>query len=126
MMMILSVAAGGALGAVLRYSFNLMTIGLLGHGFPWGTLLVNVLGSFLMGVLVTIFALSWTPSVEIRAFLTIGLLGAFTTFSTFSLDAVTLWEQGSSVQALGYTIGSVVLSILGLVAGIMVVKAVVS
>ena len=126
MMMILSVAAGGALGAVLRYSFNLMTIALLGHSFPWGTLLVNALGSFLMGVLVTIFALSWTPSVETRAFLTIGLLGAFTTFSTFSLDAVTLWEQGNSVQALGYTIGSVVLSIVGLVAGIMIVKAAIS
>ena len=125
-MMIFAVAAGGALGASLRYGFNLMTIALLGHSFPWGTLLVNALGSFLMGVLVTVFALSWTPSVETRAFLTIGLLGAFTTFSTFSLDAVTLWEQGSSVQALGYTIGSVVLSILGLVAGIMVVKVVVS
>ena len=124
--MILAVAGGGALGSVLRYLIGHVTMGIAKSDFPWGTLSVNVIGSFLMGVVVTYMALTWNPSAEVRAFLTVGLLGGFTTFSAFSLDAMALWEQGNAVQALGYTVGSVLLSFLGLAIGVMIVKAILS
>ena len=121
---ILAVAAGGALGAVGRF---LITSGgeyFLGYGFPFGTVIVNVLGSFALGILIEVSTFAWSPSAELRAFLVAGVLGAFTTFSTFSLDAVSLWTRGDFLLAGMYMAGSVLFGITGLLAGMFLTKAV--
>ena len=96
----LAIAAGGALGAVLRYWVSLGVYAWLGRGFPWGTLAVNVLGSFLMGFLYILLVERLSLGVEARAFMLIGFLGAFTTFSTFSIETFNLIEQAQLVKAL--------------------------
>ena len=121
---ILTVAAGGALGAVARFLVSSGAGYLFGYGFPFGTLIVNVLGSFGLGVLIQITALAWSPSAEVRAFVVVGVLGGFTTFSTFSLDAVTLWTRGDLVPAVMYMAGSVLLGVMGFLAGMSLTKAV--
>lgn len=118
MKMILAIAAGGAVGAVGRHFLAHQVTALFGAGFPIGILVCNVLGSFVMGALVEVMALVWSPSIEARAFLTVGLLGAFTTFSTFSLDVVLLAQRGEYTLAGAYVIASVVLSVGGLLAGL--------
>lgn len=118
MQTILAIAAGGALGAVLRHLLN----GLFAGGFPWGIMLCNVAGSIAMGMLMALFADSWPASPTMKAFLTAGILGGFTTFSTFSMDAVMLWERGAVLPAAFYTLGSMALGIGGLVAGMLIVK----
>jgi len=124
MKMILAIAAGGAVGAVSRHFLAHQITALFGAGFPIGILACNVLGSFAMGAMVELMALAWSPSVEIRGFLTVGLLGAFTTFSTFSLDVVLLAERGEYVLAGVYIVASVVLSVAGLLAGLHLFRAV--
>ena len=119
MQSILAIAAGGAIGAVLRHFVNVM---FAGGGFPWGIMLCNVAGSFVMGVLIALFANVWDVPPAAKAFMTVGILGGFTTFSSFSLDAVLLWQRGEMAQAAIYTFGSVALAIAGLVAGMMIVK----
>jgi fluoride exporter len=123
--LILVIAVGGAVGAVARHLVNVQAAALMGFGFPWGTLTVNILGSFLMGVLVETSALVWSPDPALRAMLAVGVLGAFTTFSTFSLDAIVLYERGQLALAAGYIVASVVLSIGGLFAGLAVIRTVV-
>ncbi len=118
MSMIIAIAIGGAAGAVGRHFVNIGIASLLGHGFPWGTLTVNVVGSLIMGLLVHLMAVSWTVSPEMRALLTVGGLGAFTTFSTFSLDAVVLYERGAIGAAAIYVIVSVVAAIGALFLGL--------
>ena len=120
--MILAIACGGAIGAVGRHFVNVGTVVLLGTGFPWATLTVNVVGSFLVGALVHVFAVSWPVSMEMRALLTVGGLGAFTTFSTFSLDVVLLYERGQLLLAGAYIVASVVLSITALFAGLKLAR----
>lgn len=115
---IFGIAAGGAIGAVLRHGVNLGAAGWLGIGFPWGTLSVNILGSFAMGLLAGIFTYFWNPPQEIRLFLTTGILGGFTTFSAFSLDAALLWEKGQPLPAALYIGGSVLASIFLVFAGL--------
>lgn len=109
-MNVLYIALGGAIGAVGRYAV-VSAVGALGHGFPFGTLVVNVVGSAVLGALVEVFALYWSPSPELRAMIVVGMLGAFTTFSTFSLDVLTLFTRGETAAALAYVVASVVLSI---------------
>ena len=121
---ILSVAAGGATGAVARYLLATQIGTWTGSGFPWGTFVVNVLGCAIMGLLTELFAQAWSPSPEMRAFLTVGILGGFTTFSAFSLDAVLLMERNDWLPALLYVVGSVVLSLLGFVAALRLVRVV--
>jgi CrcB protein len=120
--LILAIAAGGALGAVGRHYVSASVMRLVGAGFPWGTLTVNILGSFLMGVLIELMAQRLNIGLEMRAFLTVGFLGAFTTFSTFSLDFATLFERGAGMAALGYAALSVVLAIAALFAGLAVMR----
>jgi CrcB protein len=96
---LIAIAAGGAIGAVLRFLVSTGIYTLLGREFPYGTLVVNVLGSLLMGFLY-ILMLERIVSIEWRAALLIGLLGAFTTFSTFSLETLTLIEGGEQTKAL--------------------------
>ena len=112
----LQVALGGAAGSVLRYMTNVAAGRLFGTQFPAGTLAVNVLGSFLMGMLVV--ALAKTSGTRHAPFLMTGLLGGFTTFSAFSLDTLTLYERGQPGVAAAYVAGSVVLSLAAIVAGI--------
>ena len=94
MKLMLAVAAGGALGAVGRYLVMSQVGHWLGSGFPFATLVVNVAGSFLLGLLIEASALAWSPAPELRALLVVGVLGAFTTFSTFSLDVALHVERG--------------------------------
>ena len=123
MNMLLAVAVGGALGAVGRYLVMSQVGHWFGHGFPYGTLVVNILGSLIMGLLVEAWALVWSPAPEIRALLAVGFLGAFTTFSTFSLDVVVLYERDAFIAVGLYILGSVILSVTGLVAGLHIGRA---
>jgi CrcB protein len=117
------VALGGAIGAGCRHLVNVGTLRLLGPGFPYGTLTVNVVGGLLMGLVTGYFALLYSGGGQgLRLFLATGILGGFTTFSAFSLDAVVLWERGDLWIAVGYALGSVVLSVLALVAGLYLVR----
>jgi CrcB protein len=123
MLNILAIALGGAVGSVARHLVGSAALRIFGTGFPVGTMTVNVLGSFVMGVLAALFALKWSASDTARLLLTTGFLGGFTTFSTFSLDVAVLWERGEAGLTLGYALGSVVLSILALFAGLALVRA---
>lgn len=116
------VALGGALGASARYLTNVGMLRLAGPGFPWATVTVNIAGSFLMGALV--IALAEVFGNRYAPFLMTGILGGFTTFSAFSLDAVTLWESGRPELAAAYVTGSVLLSIAALVAGLFIARGV--
>jgi CrcB protein len=124
MKLVLAIALGGAIGAVGRHYVSVAMVLLLGHGFPWGTVAVNIAGSFLMGALIETMALAWSPSAEMRALLTVGVLGAFTTFSTFSLDVATLYERGATLQLAVYIVASVAVSILALFAGLRLMRLV--
>ena len=118
MKLIVAIALGGAIGAVGRHAVAGQVMKLVGGGFPWGTVVVNVLGSFVMGSLIEVMALKWSMGQELRGFLTVGMLGAFTTFSTFSLDVALLTERGAIPGAIGYVLVSVLLSTGGLFAGL--------
>lgn len=122
MRMIGWIAAGGAVGAVARYFVMIAVAQVMGAAFPWGTLAVNIIGSFVLGMLVEAFALVWSVSEGIRAFLMVGMLGAFTTFSTFSLDVVTLYERGALMAAALYIIASVVFSVAALFLGLALAR----
>lgn len=124
MQALFAVAAGGMVGAVLRHLVNVAAMKVAGPGFPVGTMIVNVAGSFAMGALVAAMALSWNVSQEMRLFLAVGLLGSFTTFSTFSLDVYTLFERGTYGPLILYAFGSFGLSLAGLVLGLVVVRRV--
>ena len=121
----LLVFLGAGIGGALRHGVNVGCARMCGTAFPWGTLTVNVAGSFLMGAVAAWLALKagegW--SQPMRLFLTTGILGGFTTFSAFSLDAVLLWEKGEIGPAGAYVAASVLLSITGLVAGLAMVRA---
>lgn len=103
----LAVALGGALGAMARFGVSLMIPTQTGQ-LPWNTLTVNIIGSALMGLCYVLLIEKGVVSIQWRPFLMVGILGALTTFSTFALDAILLWQQGYSSQALIYTVASVV------------------
>jgi fluoride exporter len=120
---ILSVAAGGAIGSVARYLVGTWSGKMFGINFPWGTLIINVTGSFLIGLFVGLFATKWDLPQAVRIFLIVGICGGYTTFSTFSLDSFYLMERGEAVAAGAYMIGSVVLSLGALITAMLVVRA---
>lgn len=115
------VALGGAIGASARYLTSVGAMRLMGPGFPWATLTVNIVGSFLMGVLVVVLAQK--GGMKAAPFLMTGILGGFTTFSAFSLDAFTLYERGQTAVALAYVAATVLLSLAAIVAGILITRA---
>ena len=119
----LIVFLGAGLGGALRHGVNLGAARLFGLGFPYGTLIVNVAGSFLMGVLAGYFAFRPGLDQHSRLFLTTGVLGGFTTFSAFSLDAALLIERHAYALAAGYVLGSVGLSLVGLFLGLAIFRS---
>ncbi len=118
-----AVALGGAVGSLLRY-FTASAIQPVSSTFPWGIFIVNITGGFLMGVIVELGALKLNFTPEMRSFLTVGILGGYTTFSTFSLDSVLLIQRGAYASAAAYMVGSAVLSVLALFAGLWLVRAI--
>jgi CrcB protein len=120
--LIAAVALGGALGSVARYLAGIGAGKLFGLGFPWGTLIINIAGSFLIGAFVELFALRLNLSQPIRVFLTVGFCGGFTTFSTFSLESYLLMERGEMIPAALYIVASVVLSIVALFGALHLVR----
>jgi CrcB protein len=115
---------GGGVGSALRYGVGRAALALVGPGFPAGTLAVNIVGCVLMGVLAEWLALRDTGvDMSTKLFLTTGVLGGFTTFSAFALDAAALWERGPTGLAALYVLSSVALSIIGLFAGMALVRA---
>lgn len=118
----LAVAAGGAVGAVARYLVVTQAGLWLGGGLLLGTLAVNAVGSLLMGIFIEVSALVWSP--EMRAALTVGVLGGFTTFSAFSLDVIALVEQGAPLPAALYVAASVILSLAGVYGGMRLFRIV--
>jgi CrcB protein len=118
----LIVFLGGGLGAALRHGVNVGLPRFFGPGFPYATLFVNVTGSFLMGAIVAWFAFKSGAPQGWRLFLTTGILGGYTTFSAFSLDFALLYERGAYGLAALYVLGSVALSLLGIFAGLALVR----
>lgn len=112
------------MGSVLRHLAGKGAMMLLGTAFPYGTLFVNVVGSFVMGLFVASFAHFGNPSQEMRGFLTVGLLGGFTTLSSFSLDAMTLYERGEMVSAFAYIALTLILSLAAIFAGLFLVRSI--
>lgn len=120
----LLVGLGGAIGAMARYAMGI-AVGALPNGFPTATFLINILGSVAMGLLIGLLART-TPQYqnEIRLFVAVGIFGGFTTFSSFSLDAITLIERGDILLAGLYIVGSVILSLAGLWVGLLAVRVI--
>lgn len=114
------VALGGAIGACLRYLSNVGAMRLFGPGFPYATMFVNIAGSFVMGVLLVFLA--HKGGMRFAPFLMTGILGGFTTFSAFSLDAFIIYERGQIGLAAAYILGSVALSILALTLGVLLTR----
>jgi fluoride exporter len=118
----LLVFLGGGIGASLRHTVNMLSARGLGAAFPWGTFIINISGSLVMGLIAGYLAFKGGASQPWRLFLMTGILGGYTTFSAFSLDAALLYERGEIASALVYVLGSVVLSIAGLFAGLALVR----
>lgn len=122
MRLLLLAASGGAIGAGVRHLLNVAGARLLPPTFPWSTLVINVTGSIIMGALIAALSRRHAPAIELRTFLATGILGGFTTFSAFSLEAVQLYERGAATLALVYVLASVILSIAGLAAGAALIR----
>ena len=118
----LLVFVGGGLGATLRHLVNVFCTRCIGTGFPWGTFIINISGSTVMGLIAGYLVFKGEASQPWRLFLMTGILGGYTTFSAFSLDAALLYERGEVGLAAAYVLGSVVLSIAGLFAGLALVR----
>jgi fluoride exporter len=118
----LIVFLGGGIGSMLRHGVNVLSARWLGTGFPYGTLTVNVTGSIVMGLLAGYLAFKGEAAQSWRLFLMTGILGGYTTFSAFSLDAILLYERGQIAQALAYVAASGAVSIFGLLAGLVLIR----
>ncbi len=118
MKMILAVATGGALGATGRFLVGKFMFRLMGPGFPWGTLTVNIIGSFIIGIIVTLLASRYNLAHHWQGFLVIGVLGGFTTFSAFSMEVGLMLERHEITQAAFYAMGSLVLGVVALFLGL--------
>lgn len=112
------VALGGAAGSVCRYLVGQWSLRLFGPAFPWGTLIVNVAGSFAIGLLVELVARRFNASTEMRLLIVTGFLGGFTTFSAFSLDVISLVERSTTLVGVTYVIASVAVSLAAVFAGL--------
>jgi fluoride exporter len=113
---------GGGLGSMLRHAAGRASLILLGPNFPYGTLAINVIGSFVMGLVAGWFALRGQADQSVRLFLTTGIIGGFTTYSTFSLDAALLWERGDVISTLLYVGGTLALGFIGIFGGLALMR----
>ncbi|HMH65058.1 MAG TPA: fluoride efflux transporter CrcB [Rhizomicrobium sp.] len=120
---VFAVGVGGGIGALARYYIAAL-VQPAGAAFNWGIFVVNISGGLLMGLIVEASALKLNLQPDVRAFLTVGILGGYTTFSTFSLDSVLLLQKGEYATAAAYIVGSVALSILALFAGLWIVRVI--
>jgi CrcB protein len=118
----IAVAVGGGLGAMARYAVSTWIFQVSSHKSPYATLTVNVLGSFVMGILFVVIIERSALPMEMRSLWMIGFLGAFTTFSTFSLDALGLWQNGHLFMALLYVLATVVLCLLAISSSIWLTR----
>ncbi len=124
-MNIVYVALGGAIGSVLRYLLQNLIGSLTGKDFPYGTMMINIAGSCAMGILIGWLSRSIPQNAhDIRLFVAVGVLGGFTTFSSFSLDAITLYEQGRFSEMAIYIFASVACSLAGLLAGLQIIRTI--
>ncbi|AZO47196.1 MAG: fluoride efflux transporter CrcB [Mesorhizobium sp.] len=119
---LLLVVIGGGIGAGIRHLTNMGALRLVGPNYPWGTMVINIVGSFVMGLFIAVLARRG-GSNEVRLFVATGILGGFTTFSAFSLDFATLWERGAAVPAFGYALASVIGAILALFLGLWLARS---
>lgn len=120
----IAVATGGAVGSLCRYLVSNKMSQMVVGSFPWGTFSVNVIGSFIMGIIVGLVSEKWQISNEMKSLITIGILGGFTTFSTFSLDIINLIENKLFGVAVGYFTASVLVSVLALALGLYLIKGI--
>jgi fluoride exporter len=120
---LLLVALGGASGSVLRYLVGHWSLRQFGPAFPWGTLIVNIVGSFAIGFLAEFIARRLNAPAEMRLLLVTGFLGGFTTFSAFSLDALFLFERGAVTTAVAYVVASVAVSLVAVMGGLALGRA---
>lgn len=123
-MELISIAAGGALGALCRYLLGNIITRMMGSTLPWGTFIINIAGCFFMGALMTLIVERQLLPAAWRLFLCVGLLGGFTTFSSFGYEGLTLFLQGNLSAALGYIGGSTFLGLLAVGLGVLVARAV--
>jgi CrcB protein len=122
---VLAVALGGALGSVLRFVISTLATNRFGPGFPVGTFVINLSGSFAIGVVAELaLTRAFGVSTEVRTFLAVGFLGGYTTFSSFAFESLTLLRDGAPLSALGYSLGSVVLGVIAAYAGLVVARLV--
>jgi fluoride exporter len=119
---LLLVVVGGGIGAGIRHLTNIGALRLVGPNYPWGTMAINVIGSFAMGLFIASM-MRRGGSNEVRLFVATGILGGFTTFSAFSLDFATLWERGATLPALGYALASVIGAIIALFLGLWLARS---
>ncbi len=117
------VAVGGAIGTGIRHLTNIGALRLVGANYPWGTMAINIVGSFAMGLFIATL-MRRGGSNEVRLFVATGILGGFTTFSAFSLDFATLWERGATLPAFGYALASVIGAIVALFLGLWLARTV--
>jgi CrcB protein len=113
---------GGGLGSSLRHTINVVCARYLGTAFPWHTFIINITGSIVMGLIAGYLAFKGNAALPWRLFLMTGVLGGYTTFSAFSLDTALLYERGAVGPALAYVLGSVALSLIGVFAGLALVR----
>jgi CrcB protein len=118
----LLIFVGGGIGSMLRHAVNQTTAAVLGVNFPYGTLLVNIIGSFNVGLLAGWFALRGGSSQSLRLFLTTGIVGGFTTFSAFTLDTALLWERGQLGVAALYALGTIAAGLVSLCMGLAIMR----
>lgn len=123
-MELIGIALGGALGAVCRYLFGNLITRMIGSSLPWGTFIINVVGCFFMGVLMTLIVERQLLPAAWRLFLCVGLLGGFTTFSSFGYEGLTLLLQGNLAVAFGYVGGSIFLGLVAVGVGVLVARAI--
>ncbi|RUW43994.1 fluoride efflux transporter CrcB [Mesorhizobium sp. M8A.F.Ca.ET.021.01.1.1] len=119
---LLLVAVGGGIGAGIRHLTSMGALRLVGPNYPWGTMAINIIGSFAMGLFIAVLVRRG-GSNELRLFVATGILGGFTTFSAFSLDFATLWERGATLPALGYALASVIGAITALFLGLWLARS---
>ncbi|UVK45231.1 fluoride efflux transporter CrcB [Mesorhizobium sp. AR07] len=120
---LLLVVVGGGIGAGIRHLTNMGALRFVGPNYPWGTMAINLVGSFAMGLFIATLARRGGTN-ELRLFVATGILGGFTTFSAFSLDFATLWERGATLPALGYALASVIGAIIALFLGLWLARTV--